>query len=321
MKNKIIIISGEPVSINPEIIYKSWKKINKKLKKNIYFISNYKLLVDQFKFLKYKIKVKKVENIDQNENDDFLKVIDIDLNYKNSSSLKQSNVDKFINQSLDLAHALALKKNVKGIINCPINKTHLNKKFYGATEYFASRCSIKNNSEVMLIKSSKLAVSPITTHVDVKYISKRLKPRLIFNKVKTINAWFKKVLKKKPKIALLGLNPHNSELKKNSEENKIIIPTLKKLKNLGITISGPFSADTLFVNSYKNYDVIVGMFHDQILAPFKTLYKFNAINITLGLKYLRVSPDHGTALDIIGKNKANPQSLIECIHFINKYGK
>ena len=321
MKNKIIIISGEPVSINPEIIYKSWKKINKKLKKNIYFISNYKLLVDQFKFLKYKIKVKKVENIDQNENDDFLKVIDIDLNYKNSSSLKQSNVDKFINQSLDLAHELALKKNVKGIINCPINKTHLNKKFYGATEYFASRCSIKNNSEVMLIKSSKLAVSPITTHVDVKYISKRLKPRLIFNKVKTINAWFKKVLKKKPKIALLGLNPHNSELKKNSEENKIIIPTLKKLKNLGITISGPFSADTLFVNSYKNYDVIVGMFHDQILAPFKTLYKFNAINITLGLKYLRVSPDHGTALDIIGKNKANPQSLIECIHFINKYGK
>jgi 4-hydroxythreonine-4-phosphate dehydrogenase len=173
----------------------------------------------------------------------------------------------------------------------------------------------------MLISAKKLAVSPITTHIDVRHISKKLNSSLILNKIKTIDLWFKKFLKKKPKIAVLGLNPHNSEFKKNSEENKIIIPVIKKLRKSGVNLSGPFAADTLFVNNYKNYDVIVGMFHDQVLAPFKTLFKFNAINITLGLKYLRVSPDHGTASDIIGKNKANPKSLIDCIYFINKHGR
>ena len=84
-------------------------------------------------------------------------------------------------------------------------------------------------------------------------------------------------------------------------------------------MSGPLPADTVFVKEYKKYNVIVGMYHDQILPPFKTLFKFDAINITLGLKYLRVSPDHGVAREIIKKNKANPLSLINCIKFVNKF--
>ena len=321
MKKKIIIFSGEPKSINPELIYKSWKKISKNLKRQIYVISNYTLLKNQFKSLKYKIKVKKVKNISECENDVFLKVIDIDFNFKNLLSLKSNETTNFINHGLSLAHKLGLKKNVKGIINCPINKNHLDKKFYGATEFFASKCSIKNDSEVMLISSKKFSVSPITTHMDLKYVSKKLNPGLIINKIKTINLFFKNIFKKKPKIAVLGLNPHNSEFKSNSEENKIIIPAIKKLKKFKIKLDGPFAADTLFVNKYKNYDVVVGMFHDQVITPFKTLYKFNAINITLGLKYLRVSPDHGTASDIVGKNKSNADSLVNCINFIDKYGK
>lgn len=321
MKKKIIIFSGEPKSINPELICKSWKKISNNVKRQIYVISNYRLLINQFRSLKYKIKVKKVKNISECENEDFLKVIDIDLNFKNLLSLKPNETTKFINRGLSLAHKLGLKKNVKGIINCPINKNHLDKKFYGATEFFASKCSIKKHSEVMLISSKKFSVSPITTHVDLKYVSKKLNSGLIINKIKTINLCFKNIFNKKPKIAVLGLNPHNSEFKNNSEENKIIIPAIKKLKKLKIKLDGPFAADTLFVNKYKNYDVVVGMFHDQVITPFKTLYKFNAINITLGLKYLRVSPDHGTALDIVGKNKSNADSLVDCINFINEYGK
>ena len=127
-----------------------------------------------------------------------------------------------------------------------------------------------------------------------------------------------KTFKKKPNLAILGLNPHNGEMKKNSEEKKIILPAITKFKKKGIKINGPFVADTLFINDYKNYDIIIGMFHDQVLAPFKTLFKFDAINITLGLKYLRASPDHGTAINLIGKNKANPLSLINCINFVNK---
>ena len=120
---------------------------------------------------------------------------------------------------------------------------------------------------------------------------------------------------------MLGLNPHNAELRKYSEEKKIIIPSIFKLKKKGIKINGPLVSDTIFINEYKKYDIIIGMFHDQVLAPFKTLFKFDAINITLGLKYLRVSPDHGIAKNLIKKKKGNPISLIKCINFINKFGK
>ena len=118
---------------------------------------------------------------------------------------------------------------------------------------------------------------------------------------------------------LLGLNPHNNENKTNSIENKIIRPSVVKLKKLGINIDGPVPADTAFSYQKRNkYDVIVGMYHDQVLGPFKALYEYDAINITLGLKYLRISPDHGTAFDIAGLNKANPQSLVTAINFLNK---
>ena len=120
---------------------------------------------------------------------------------------------------------------------------------------------------------------------------------------------------------MLGLNPHNAEFRKNSEENKIIAPVVKKLSKKGYKIKGPLISDTLFIENYKEFDVIVGMYHDQVLSPFKTLFKFDAINITLGLKYLRVSPDHGTAVNLIGKNKANIVSLMRCIDFIKKNKK
>ena len=91
------------------------------------------------------------------------------------------------------------------------------------------------------------------------------------------------------------------------------------IKKKSYDIDGPLVADTIFMNNYKKYDVIVGMYHDQVLAPFKTLFHFNAINITLGLKYLRVSPDHGPATDIVKKDKANYLSLLECVKFINNF--
>ena len=171
----------------------------------------------------------------------------------------------------------------------------------------------------MLIRSEKLAVCPITTHIDIKNISKKINQQIIIKKINTINHWYKKNLKKKPKFAVLGLNPHNAELRTESEEKKIIIPAINKLKKKGFLIKGPLVADTIFMNEYKKYDVIIGMYHDQVLAPFKTIFKFDAINITLGLKYLRVSPDHGIAKNLINKGKGNPTSLNKCLDFVNKF--
>ena len=173
----------------------------------------------------------------------------------------------------------------------------------------------------MLIRNKHLSVIPLTTHINIKEVSKKIKTNLIKNKILTFNNWFTNKYKKKPKIAMLGLNPHNSEFKKNSEEFKIIKPSITYLKKKGIKISGPFSADTIFIKEYKNFDVIVGMYHDQVLGPFKSLFKFNGINITLGLKYLRSSPDHGVATNLIKKFKADPSSLLECVHYFNNIKK
>jgi 4-hydroxy-L-threonine phosphate dehydrogenase PdxA len=175
------------------------------------------------------------------------------------------------------------------------------------------------NKEVMMIHNKKLSVVPLTTHIEIKNVTSKITFNLIKSKIITLNKFYFKIFNKKPKIAILGLNPHNSENRDNSIENKIIKPALIKLRKIKIDIKGPFPADTAFNKQKTNaYDVIVGMYHDQVLAPFKALYGYDAINITLGLKYLRLSPDHGTAQDIIGLDKASPESLEGAINFLNR---
>ena len=318
MKNKIILVSGDPNSINSEIIYKTWKRLNKSLKRRIFIISNSNLLIQQFKKLKYSIKIKSVNNFNQKISNDCLKVFNVDLSFKNPFKVSKTSSSKFVISCLNYAHKLSLRNDDVGIINCPINKNLLKENKIGVTEFLAKKCKIRKNTEVMLIYNKKLAVSPITTHVDLKEVSKKITTPLIVNKVIKINSWYMSNFNKKPKIGILGLNPHNGELRKNSEERKKIIPAILKLKKLNINIIGPLVTDTIFMN-YNDYDVIVGMYHDQVLTPFKTIFKFNAINITLGLKYFRASPDHGTAINLIGKNKANYLSLLNSIYFLNNF--
>ena len=318
MNKKIVVFTGDPNSINSEIIFKSWKKLNKSIKKRTFFISNYNLLESQLKKLNYKIKLTKVKNINEKVNTDFIKIIDLKLKFNNPFKVSKSKSSNFVKKSLNLLHKLGQDKNVSGVINLPINKLLLPNSVAGVTEFLAKKCNVKKNSEAMVIKNENLSVSPITTHIEIKNISKKITENLIINKICTIDKSFKKLNKKKPRIGLLGLNPHNAELKINSEERKIIIPAMKKLKKKGINLEGLLVADTVFINDYKKFDVIVGMYHDQVLTPFKSLFKFNAINITLGLNYIRVSPDHGVAKNIIGKNKANATSLIKCFKFISK---
>ena len=321
MSKKIIIIGGDPNSINSEIIYKSWKKIKKSLRKKICIISNFKLLKSQYKKLNYPVKLNNLLSINENCDPNKINVIDEDLIFDEPFKVPIKQASKFILKCLTYGHNLALKKNVIGIINCAIDKRLIGKNNLGVTEYLAFKCGIKDNSEVMLIRNEKYSVCPLTTHIDVKKISKKITSSLIFKKINTIDNFYKKFFKKKVRIGILGLNPHNAELRKNSEERKIIIPAILKLRKKRINIIGPIVSDTVFISDFRNYDVIVGMYHDQVLSPFKAIFKFNAINVTLGLKYLRVSPDHGTALKLAGKNKSNPESLLKCINFINKFGK
>jgi 4-hydroxythreonine-4-phosphate dehydrogenase len=308
MKNLIAITAGEPESINSEIIAKTWNKIQ--FKNKLLVIGNYNLLKNQFKKLNFKLPLHLIRELKDFRKE---KLNILDVKFSNNSISKK----KYILDCIDLAHEFSLKKKFKGFVNTPISKNVLGKNFLGVTEYLASKNKVKNK-EIMLIYNKKLSVVPLTTHLEIKDIYKNITFSLIKNKVLSLSKNYKKTFKKNPRIALLGLNPHNSENKSDSVENTIIKPAIVYLKKKKINISGPYSSDTIFMKKNReNFDVVVGMYHDQVLAPFKTLYEFDAINITLGLKYLRVSPDHGIASDLIGKNKATPQSLISAIKFLN----
>ncbi len=318
MKKKFAIVSGEPNSINTEIIAKSWKHLNKNLRGKFFVIGSYEILKKQLIKIGIKIPIVRLNSFTEIKQINSLQVLDVPLRFKNPYEIAKIDNSVYIRQSLNLAHKLASNKDISGFINCSVDKRSLGKNNKGVTEYLSKKNKLKN-SEVMMIFNKKISVVPLTTHISIKDVAKKLEIKSMSKKIITLNTHYFKLFKKKPNIAILGLNPHNAELKANSEEKKIILPLVKRLKQKKVKIFGPFSADTIFINRQKNkFDVIVGMYHDQVLAPFKALFGFNAINITLGLKYVRVSPDHGTAKDIIKKRKANPKSLLSAISFISK---
>jgi len=150
-------------------------------------------------------------------------------------------------------------------------------------------------------------------------VYKNISTKKIINHIELIVNFYKREFKRIPKIAITGLNPHCESNFKSSEEDKYIRPAIKALIKKNLKIKGPFSADTIFMNEHsKKYDVIVGMYHDQVLTPLKSLFGFDAINITLGLPFTRISPDHGPNHSMLGKNISDPKSLIEALKFLDK---
>ena len=320
MKKIIAIISGDPNSINSEIIAKTWRNKNNFKEINFFIIGNFLLLKKQFSKIRYKIKLKEINSIDTKDLKKNLCIYDIPLKFKRVFNVSTGNKKKYIKESFKKGLNFIKKKKINGLINCAINKKDINSgnNFNGITEFLAKKTGV-SGKEAMLIFNKSLAVSPITTHIKLSKVPKNISKEKIIKKIITINNFYIKVLKIKPRIGVLGLNPHNNELNNKNEEKKIIIPALKILKKRGISVIGPLSPDTAFLD-YKNkkLNILVGMYHDQVLTPFKTIFKFNAINITLGLPFIRISPDHGIGEKIINKNLANPKSLIESIKFFKR---
>ena len=185
------------------------------------------------------------------------------------------------------------------------------------TEYISKKFNIKNFA--MLIYNEKLSVCPITTHLPLKQVARQINKKIIINKVRLIDNFYKNYFKKKPKIAIIGLNPHCETVDRYNEDEKIIYPAIQILKGGRIHVEGPFPADTLFLKKNRSrFNVIVGMYHDQVLTPIKALFEFDAINVTLGLPFLRISPDHGPNEKMIGKNLSSAESLIKAIKFLDK---
>ena len=317
--NTILIVTGEPNSVFLEIFFKALKK---KINKNpIILISSQKLLKLQMNELKFKKKirilnVKKLNNYRLDNNS--INLINVKLNQKKAFEKISNKSNKFIKNSFEIAFKIIQKYKIYKLINGPISKKNfLEKKYLGITEYISQKLNIKKTA--MLIYNKNLSVCPITTHLPLKSVAKNITKKLISEKIKIINNFYNDKLKKKPKIAVLGLNPHCESIYKYNEDLKIIKPVVNNLKKQKYNISGPFPADTFFLSqNRKKYDVVLGMYHDQVLTPIKTLFEYDAINITMGLPFIRVSPDHGPNEEMLGKNKSNPTSLIQAINFLDK---
>jgi len=320
MKNKpIIIINGEPNSIFLEIFFKTIKY--KKFKSPLILISSLKILKLQMKKLKFKNNINLIEYKNSKKNiidNKSINLINVEYNQKKVFEKISNKSNSFIKASFDIALDILRDGISNKFINGPISKkSFLNKNYLGITEYLAKKTNAKKTA--MLIYNKNLSVCPLTTHLPLKMVTNKITKDLIYEKVSLIDNFYKKKRRLKPKIAILGLNPHCESVHKYNEDEKILKPAIKNLFNQGYKIYGPFSADTFFLkDNRKKFDVVIGMYHDQVLTPFKTIFEYNAINITLGLPFIRVSPDHGPNEKMMGKNISNPQSLIEAINFLDK---
>ena len=318
MKNRpILIVAGEPNSIFFELFF---KVIKKKIKSPIILIASKKLLLNQAKILKTKINFNITNEFEIIKKKNSLKKINlIDIDFKQSCGFTKisSKSNDYISNCFDTAIKL-IKNNVSDkLINGPISKKHfLKNKYNGITEYLADKTNTKKFA--MIIYNKNLSVCPLTTHLPIKYVSKKINKLEIINKVKLINNFWTEKFNKKIKIGITGLNPHCESIDNFNEDKIIILPAIKKLKKLKYNIDGPFASDTIFLkNNRKKFDLIIGMYHDQVLAPIKTLFEYDAINITIGLPFIRVSPDHGPNESMLGKNKSNYLSLFNSIKFLD----
>ena len=246
-----------------------------------------------------------------------INLINVEYNTNKAFEKISTKSNKFIENSFKLAFKLIKKYKIYKFINGPVSKKNfLNKRFLGITEYISKKFETKNTC--MLIYNKKISVCPITTHLPIKLVTKKINKKIIADKVSLISSFYKKSFGLKPKIAILGLNPHCESIHKYNEDEKIIKPSIKNLKKK-YSVSGPYAADTIFLKeNRKKIDVVVGMYHDQVLTPLKTLYEYDAINITLGLPFIRISPDHGPNEKMLGMNKSNPTSLLKSIQFLDQ---
>lgn len=225
---------------------------------------------------------------------------------------------KYAFESLEKATQDLASGKIDVLVTAPISKEAMAKtgfKFPGHTEYLADLAG--QEEALMLMVSSTLRVGLVTSHIALKDVPQNISIEKISDKLRQFNnSLIKDFGIQKPKIAVFGLNPHAGEQgKMGEEEQQVIIPAIKNAKDEGILAFGPFPADGFFGSgAIKNYDGILAMYHDQGLAAFKALSFDEGVNYTAGLPIVRTSPDHGTAYDIVGQNKASEQSMRNAIY-------
>ncbi len=314
IKNFIAVTIGDIKGIGIELLFDLIKKnkIN-----NFILFTNYKIIKEYLKKNKINIKIviinQNTKNILTNKSKNlYIYNIKAQNNFENSYN------------SLIESYHYTKKNNLKGIINLPINKEaiikNIDNKFIGQTEFYQKIDNKKVSNMIFIYR--KLIITILTTHVKINNITKNLsKKDFIYNKILNLNKILIGNLKiNQPKIIISGINPHASENGIfGNEEKNILIPQIKKIKKKRINIHGPFSADSMLNKmNLKNYNCFIFCYHDQALVAYKYISKNRGINFTGGLSIIRVSPDHGTAYNLVGNKYAENKSLLNCFNFLKR---
>lgn len=229
---------------------------------------------------------------------------------------EDTSIGKFAVKSLEKATQKLKQGDIDVLVTAPINKHTIQSEtfnFPGHTNYLAK--ALGGNS-LMFMVTDELKVGLLTDHVPVKEVPQHITEELIIDKIQTIfNSLIVDFKINKPKIAVLGINPHAGDSGViGKEDDDILRPTLEKIRESGKLVYGPYSADSFFgSNNYKNFDAVIASYHDQGLIPFKTLTFGQGVNYTAGLNKVRTSPDHGTAYEIAGKGQADESSFKEAV--------
>jgi len=295
------ITMGDPAGIGPEIIAKalSAPHINR--------LAHFEIIGDHKTFLRYQKKPLK--------NCTFIDLKNI------PSKMTPGTINKTAGTAameyLDTALSLLRTKKIHALVTAPLCKEAVqltDPYFKGHTEYLAEFFGVKEFDMMFVLDNLKVVIA--TRHIPIKEIPKQITKKLILKTISlTANSLKNYFHIQDPRIALCGLNPHAGEGGHiGQEEIKIILPAIKDAQKTYKKVEGPFAADTLFYNlNASKYDAIIAMYHDQGLAPIKTAHFYKLVNLTIGLPVIRTSPAHGTAFDIVGKNKADPSSMCESI--------
>ncbi len=316
----LALTMGEPGGIAAEITIAAWQALHGEPELTFFIIAD----VDHLKATNPKSPVKVIENITDAEQafPDHLPVLHMPLEKPVATGTADPAHARQVIASIETAVHLAMSGQVGGLVTNPIQKESLYQtgfNFQGHTDYIADLAEKAghNASPVMMLSAKDLRTVPVSVHIALKDVADTLSKELIISQTLStasgLSRWF---ALPRPRIGITGLNPHAGEGgAMGREEIEFIEPAVKELQGRGLDVSGPLPADTVFHEEARaNYDVIMCMYHDQALIPVKTLGFHDGVNTTLGLPFIRTSPDHGTALSLAGTGKANPSSLIAAIH-------
>lgn len=300
---KIGITSGDPFGVGPEIILKSidfFGSKNRTFEYLFYGDSNY------LENLSQRLKLKIPDNLVIK---DIYRIKKIPLVHPSKKG------GEYAFNSLISAIEDVNKGHISALITAPLSKkgVELNGiKFKGHTEFLAKKSGLKESDVLMSFFSDSIKIALLTNHVPLKKVYRFINKEFILKKMNILINWYKKVFMSTPKVAFLSFNPHRGE---NGGEDRVIEGAIKRFN----FVEGPFPSDSFFARElYRNFDFVFALYHDQGLIPFKIISKGKGCNVTLGLPFLRVSPDHGPAYNIAGKGVADISSINFCIKFISR---